>query len=327
MRSFAKRSALAIMFAAGLSQEVVPSQSQPSCAKVELRLAQKGASTGLTEVTALLSSETVYLRKEAVLSNGDIVEIRIRRYYHLDAWRSGDVDEEVAKVLSQGPLPSLARYEINVIFTKEGALRLADISLEHRGSPVAILVDGEPILTFGAMAPSNDDYSVQLSYKGVTRELGEQLDRLLSRGCLTPGPDCKAKLINRESGKSAARIELRLAEDSPAPGLTESIIECSRERIYLRPEVLATNEDIANAEVSSSRIAGFFDVNLTFTDRGAQLLARATAAAKRGRLAISINGKIIIAPTFGSPISNKAIVSGFANMETAGKLAAATRRR
>jgi preprotein translocase subunit SecD len=167
----------------------------------------------------------------------------------------------------------------------------------------------------------------RLSYQGVTTGVGEELDRLLSRGCLTPGPDCTGALINRESGKTAVRIELRLAEDSPARGLTEVVVECSRERIYLHPALLATNEDIANAQAISSRIAGLFDVNLTFTEECALRLARATAAAKRGRLAILINGKVVIAPTFGSPISSKAILSGFASMETAERMAGAARKR
>jgi preprotein translocase subunit SecD len=290
-------------------------------------LAEKTAATGLSEVIALLSKDKVYLHAEPFLSNGDIAEIRVRRYYHLDAWGSGDVDEGVARVLGSGSLPSLARYAISVIFNKEGAGRLRSIALEHRGSPVAILIDGEVILTFGAVAPSSDDDSIQLSYQGVTKELGERLDRLLSRGCFTPGPDCTGALINRESGKPAVRIELRLAEGSPARSLTEAVVECSRERIYLRPELLATNEDIASAQAVSSRIAGLFDVNLTFNEECAQRLAKATGAAKRGRLAILINGKVIMAPTFGSPISSKAILSGFVSMETAEKIASAARKR
>jgi preprotein translocase subunit SecD len=283
--------------------------------------------TGLPQVVALLSKEKVYLHAEPVLSNSDIAEIRIRRYYHLDEWDSGDVDEGLARVLGSGTLPSLARYAIRIIFSKEGAQRLRSIALEHRGSPVAILVDGEVILTFGAVAPSNDDDSVQVSYRDVTRELGERLDRLLSRGCLTPGADCRAALIIRESGKSAVRIELRLAEDSPASGLAEAAVECSRERIYLRPELLATNEGIANAQVIMSRIAGLFEVDLTFTEACAQRLARATADAKRGRLAILMNGKVVIAPVFTSPISSEAILSGFANRETAERMAGALKRR
>ena len=327
MRSLVRRRAVAIMFAACLGQGVALSQSSPPCAKVELRLAEKNAATGLPEVIALLSNDKVYLHAEPVLSNSDMAEIRIRRYYHLDAWGSGDVDEGMARVLGSGSLPSLARYAISVIFSKEGARRLRSIALEHRGSPIAILVDGEVILTFGAVAPSNDDDSVQLSYRDVTRELGERLDRLLSRGCLGPGSDCMAALINRESGKSAVRIELRLAEDSPASGLAEAAVECGRDRIYLRPELLATNEGIANAQAIMSRIAGLFEVDLTFTEECAQRLASATAEAKRGRLAILINGKVLIAPVFISPISSKAILSGFANRETAEKMAGALKRR
>lgn len=315
------------LFAACLCQRVAFSQSSPPCAKVELRLAEKKAASGLPEVIALLSKDKVYLHAEPLLSNSDIAEIRIRRYYHLDAWGSGEVDEGVARVLGSGSLPSLARYAISVIFSKEGARRLRSIALEHRGSIAAILVDGELILTFGAVAPSNDDDGVKLSYRGVTRELGERLDRLLSRGCLTHGPDCMAALINHESGKSAVRIELRLAEDSPASGLAEAAVECGLERIYLHPELLATNEGIANARAIMSRIAGLFDVDLTFTEECAQRLARATADTKRGRLAILINGKVLIAPVFISPISSKAILSGFANRETAEKLASALKSR
>jgi preprotein translocase subunit SecD len=76
-----------------------------------------------------------------------------------------------------------------------------------------------------------------------------------------------------------------------------------------------------------SRIAGLFDVDLTFTEECAQRLARATGDAKRGRLGILINGKVLIAPVFISPISSKAVLSGIANRETAEKMAGALKRR
>jgi preprotein translocase subunit SecD len=287
-------------------------------------LAEKTAATGLTEVTALLAKEKVYLRREAVLSNSDIVGIYIRRYYQLDEWPSGDLDEGMARLVSHGSLPSLAKYAISVVFSKEGARRLTSLSLEHRGRPIAILIDGEVILTFISMAPSNVDDSVQLSYEGVTRELGERLVGLLSRGCLSP--DCRAALINRESRKPAVRIELRLAEGSPAKGLTEATVECSGERIFLRPEVLATNEDIKNAQTIRSRLTGLFDVDLTFTEEGAQRLARSTAEVMNVRIAILINGKVISTPVVRGPISSEVILSGFST-EAAEQMAGAMRRR
>src|SRR6185295_8156807 len=66
MRSLVKKRAAATMFAVWLSQGVALSQSSPPCAKVELRLAEKTAATGLPEVFALLSTDKVFLHAEHV---------------------------------------------------------------------------------------------------------------------------------------------------------------------------------------------------------------------------------------------------------------------
>ena len=304
------------------------SQSTRTCAKVEVRLAEKTAAAGLTEVTTPLSKGRIHLHKEAVFSNSDIFEIRTRRYYHIASWGSGDVEESLAMTLSQGALPSPSRYEVTVTFTDEAAHRLTEISQEHRGSPIAILVDGEVCLTESALTPSGGYNSMEFSYRGITKEQGERLAQFLDRSCLSTKDDCAVALAIRESGKSNVRLEFRLAEYYPGEGLREVAFECRRQKIYLYSEVLITNEDIANVQAVSSPIAGRYDVELTFTKAGAERLAKATANTKGKDLAILLNGKVIIAARLMDPLSDKALLSGFANTrDAAEKVAGALMKR
>ena len=312
-----KRVTAIILLVAGLVVPLFFSQSKHPCAKVEVRLAEKTAAEGLTEVTLPWPKERIYLHKEAVFSKSDIIEIRARRYYQLDKWGAGDVDESLAMALAQGALPNPSRYDVTVTFIEEAAHRLAEVSQEHRGRPIAILFDGEVGLTESALTPSDGYNSMDFSYRGIAKEEGERLAQLLDRSCLSTKDDCIVSLAVRESRRLNARLEFRLAEYNPAAGLHEVMVECSRQKIYLYSEVLITSEDIASAQAVPSALAGRFEVELTFTKEGAERLAKATADAKGKQLAILLNGKVIIAAGLMYQISDKVILSGLASTKDA----------
>ena len=87
-------------------------------AKLELRRAETQPAEGLVEATITGTKTKIYLHKTVELSNADI---------------------ESARVIGEdGP-------SVEVTFTALGRGKAAKLSKEHRGKPLAILVDGKVV--------------------------------------------------------------------------------------------------------------------------------------------------------------------------------------
>jgi preprotein translocase subunit SecD len=87
--------------------------------QVEFRRAETKPAEGLVEATVGSSKDKIYLHKTADATNEDIADARV-----------DTLNEPVAVI---------------VVFTKEGAKKMAKLSEEHKGKPLAILVDGKAI--------------------------------------------------------------------------------------------------------------------------------------------------------------------------------------
>ncbi len=88
--------------------------------KVEIRRAESKKAEGLIEAKIEGTQKKVYLHKAADATNADIASAR--------------VIEDEFKLVS-----------IEIVFTKEGAKKMANLSDEHKGKPVAIVVDGKVV--------------------------------------------------------------------------------------------------------------------------------------------------------------------------------------
>jgi preprotein translocase subunit SecD len=114
--------------------------------------------------------------------------------------------------------------------------------------------------------------------------------------------------------QAAIRFEVRLAEDRPTAGLREARIAGSDRVIYLHPEIIVTNTDIAQSSVVQSSVAlggpSRFGVGVRFTAEGAQKIREATATHVGRPVAILIDGDVVTAPVLKSPISTSAVISG-----------------
>jgi preprotein translocase subunit SecD len=108
---------------------------------------------------------------------------------------------------------------------------------------------------------------------------------------------------------AAIRFEVRLAEESPAPGLTEATRPGSDRQIYLHPDTVVDNGDILQARVTRSE-TGRFGVALTFTADGAAKLLRATEGHVGRPLALLLDGQVVAVPVVRSPMSESAEISG-----------------
>lgn len=86
---------------------------------IEFRRAETKAAEGLIEATDPNTKEKIYLHKTAEVTNADIAVVRL----------SEDKDVKT---------PAL-----ELVFTKEGAKKVAKLSAEHIDKPLAVLVNGK----------------------------------------------------------------------------------------------------------------------------------------------------------------------------------------
>jgi preprotein translocase subunit SecD len=107
---------------------------------------------------------------------------------------------------------------------------------------------------------------------------------------------------------AAVRFEVRLAEDTPTPGLVVAQVGDSTRLIYLHPEIVVNNDDVEAAWVFQDT-AGF-GVALKFRPSGAQRMQRATTGHIGRPVAILIDGRVVSVPTLRGPISDSATING-----------------
>lgn len=110
--------------------------------------------------------------------------------------------------------------------------------------------------------------------------------------------------------QAAIRFEVRLAEDHPAPGLTEAPMEGSDRIVYLHDEILVSNDDIVQSSVIQGDAPSRFGVAVQFNTAGARKMRQATANHIGRPVAILIDGDVVAAPVVRTAISTSAVISG-----------------
>lgn len=104
------------------------------------------------------------------------------------------------------------------------------------------------------------------------------------------------------------RFELRLAEERPVAGLVVAQVENTGQIIYLHPETVVGNDDIAGAAAVNGT-AGFA-VEVQLLPTGADRLREATQTHIGRPIAILLDGRVAMAPTVRSPIGDSAVITG-----------------
>ena len=115
-------------------------------------------------------------------------------------------------------------------------------------------------------------------------------------------------LVAAVQNATGSRMEIRLAETTPAAGLQEARTS-SGERIYLHPMPIATWVDVSVVKIVD---AGNSQVGLamTFERAAASRLASATAAHVGKPMAILLDGRVVSALTLKGPIGGNAMLTG-----------------
>jgi len=114
---------------------------------------------------------------------------------------------------------------------------------------------------------------------------------------------------NRATVQAAVRFEVRLAETQPVPGLIVARVVDSGRTIYLHPEMVVTNDDIAQSWVVQDG-PDRFGIAVELLEAGAQRMRQASAAHLGRPVAILIDGEVVAAPVVRAVISNSAMISG-----------------
>jgi hypothetical protein len=121
--------------------------------------------------------------------------------------------------------------------------------------------------------------------------------------------------------EAAVRFEVRLAEDRPAAGLTEAKEKNSGRTIYLHPEIVVGNADIAAAQVVEGGDGSHYSVSVEFTARGAEKMRAATRNHIGKPVAILLDGEVVLAPTLRSEIGASARITGSFTKQQAQRIA------
>jgi hypothetical protein len=108
---------------------------------------------------------------------------------------------------------------------------------------------------------------------------------------------------------AAVRFEVRLAEDRPMPGLVVGQVVDSGRVIYLHPEIVVSNEDIAQSWVVQDG-PDRFGVSVQLLQGGAERMKQATATHVGRPMAVLIDGAVVMAPVVRSPITDSAVITG-----------------
>jgi len=104
-------------------------------------------------------------------------------------------------------------------------------------------------------------------------------------------------------------LEFRIAEDEPAPNLTEMLFEPTGETFYLHDKVLVNQNDVESAVVVTRQERPAIELILT-TD-GAKKFEKLTAENVGKRCGMISNGKLLSAPVIRDTISvGRAIITG-----------------
>jgi preprotein translocase subunit SecD len=115
-------------------------------------------------------------------------------------------------------------------------------------------------------------------------------------------------------------LGIHVVQKDPAAGLTRATVADGGETIYLNPSPELTEKHLRKIAVGK----GLDDdriVILTFTEEGAAILARVTAANVGNRLAVLVGGRVVTAPVLQSRIpGGEANIEGGFTQEAAERL-------
>jgi preprotein translocase subunit SecD len=120
-------------------------------------------------------------------------------------------------------------------------------------------------------------------------------------------------------GKRADRLQFRLGEQKPGPGLTEMTVTGSKQKVYLHENVELSEADLA--QVSVQKTEARVEIMFVLTEAGKTKFAKLTQENIDKSLGIVVEGRLISAPIIKTAIpGGKAVVTGNFSLEEANRI-------
>jgi hypothetical protein len=116
------------------------------------------------------------------------------------------------------------------------------------------------------------------------------------------------------NAQAAVQFEARLTEQKPGPDLKE-VKMADGETLYLHNEVIVTNSDIAEAKAVPQPKGSKYEILITFTPAAAQKMRAATEKNIGKRMAVLIDGEVVIAPYINEATGEAAKIDAFTKEE------------
>jgi preprotein translocase subunit SecD len=103
------------------------------------------------------------------------------------------------------------------------------------------------------------------------------------------------------------QLEFRIAETTPAKGLTEFTFNQTGESFFVHPDVLLTENDVASA--SAALQGEFWAIHLSLNSSGKEKFAALTGQYVGKQCAMILDGELVSAPLIRAPITEgKALI-------------------
>lgn len=128
-----------------------------------------------------------------------------------------------------------------------------------------------------------------------------------------------AGLVACASGysQSGTRFEIRAASLTESADWQKANVRDDAGTVYIAPEVLLDNSDVALANAKKD-LGGQVFVVIQTTPAGTARMAQASRVLLRQRMAVMIDGEVLTAPVVSAPLSgNRFAISGFKSLEEA----------
>jgi preprotein translocase subunit SecD len=117
-------------------------------------------------------------------------------------------------------------------------------------------------------------------------------------------------------------VEFRLAEQTPADGLTEAKVLGTENKVYLHKTAALTAADIVSAEVKVDQKTLDPIIDIRLTEAGTKKIGKLTEDNIGKLLAVVVDGKVISAPVIRAKVGEHAVITGKFTKAEAEKLAA-----
>jgi len=152
-------------------------QDLPSV-RLEFRLAEDALGNGLIESKVQHTGEKIYLHKEAVITNEDIIEAQMERFTK----RKEVIEAVRALGINVDPDIDQESFQVRIRFTKSAGERMAKVTEQNRWKILAVLVDGKVIAAPQISAKiSNEAIIIGGGGLGFTKQEAERLVSALNK--------------------------------------------------------------------------------------------------------------------------------------------------